>query len=312
VESTDKQYFELLKTEIVRVMQQTNAGISSHIEDWKGQDITEFQDDLRQKVNTYFSEKWFYNHFKSFHTNLPRIDSLNILSKYAGYMDWLEFKHKNRDKLVEVIEQKGSNRIFYLLPAIAVIVFVLIMTVIKTASITTYRFCFIDRDSKRPLTNSNLQVTLLPDNESPVRLQCDSGGCFTWRTGQQRIRFAVEAPYYFSDTIIRALSKARKTEEIQLKVNDYALMIHYFSNSKVDDWQRRRDQLDNIIADSAYICEVFNMGTVGMALYDKREFINKLTMPVRSLKNIRILNTEYLHDKIVVLRFTQERSENDE
>lgn len=311
MESADKQYFELLKTEIVRIMQETNAGISSRIEDWKGQDIIEFQDDLRQRVNAYFSEKWFYNHFKSSNKNLPRIDSLNILCRYAGYIDWLEFKHRNIDRLVEIVEQKGSNRIFYLLPVIAVIGFAAIMIIIKMGSIATYRFCFVDSDSKMPLNSANLQVTLLLNNESPVRLKCDSGGCFSWRTGQQRISFAIEAPYYFSDTITRNLSRKQRTEEIQLKANDYALMIHYFSNSKIDDWKKRRDQLDIIIADNAYICEVFKEGSTGMALYDKGEFINKLTMPVQSLKNIKILTTEYLHDKIVLLRFTQEQVENE-
>lgn len=306
METTDKQYFELLKTEIVKVMQQTNAGISNHTEDWKGQDIIEFQDDLRQKVNAYFSEKWFYNHFKTETEKLPRIDSLNILSRYVGYIDWSEFKHKNRDKLVVVIEHKGSNRIFYLLPVMAIIAFALILAVIKIGSITTYRFCFIDKDSKKPINNSNLEVTLLLNNESPIRLQCDSAGCFTWRTGQQRIRFTVAAPYYYPDTITRNLSKARKTEEIQLKINDYALMLHYFSNSKVDDWKRRREQLDNIIADSAYICEVFKQGMLGMELYNKEEFIDLLTIPTSSLRNIRIIEMLYTNEKVTAIRFIQE------
>lgn len=306
MESTDQQYFELLKTEIVSIMQQTNAGISSRIEDWKGQDIIEFQDDLRQKVNAYFSEKWFYNHFKSPNVNLPRIDSLNILCRYVGYIDWSEFKHKNSDKLVVVIEPKGSNRIFYLLPVMAIIAFVLILAVIKIGSITTYRFCFVDKDSKEPINNSNLEVTLMLNNESPVRLNCDSGGCFTWRTGQQRIMFAVEAPYYFPDTITRNLSKALKTEEIQLKINDYALMIHYFSNSKVDDWKRRREQLNNIISDSAYICQVINKGIMGMELYNKEEFIDMLTIPTSRLKNIRIIEMLYTNEKVTTIRFLQE------
>jgi len=40
-----------------------------------------------------------------------------------------------------------------------------------------------------------------------------------------------------------------------------------------------------------------------MELFTKWEFIDKMTMPSHSLKNIEILNTKYFGDKIVVLRF---------
>jgi hypothetical protein len=56
VEVIERQYFELLKTKIVEVMQRSNAGISRNMEDWKGKDIFEFQEDLQRKVNEYFSE----------------------------------------------------------------------------------------------------------------------------------------------------------------------------------------------------------------------------------------------------------------
>jgi len=305
VEDKERQYFELLKTEIIKVMQQTNAGISSNIEDWKGQDIIEFQEDLRLKVNAYFSEKWFYNHFKTMNEKLPRIDSMNILCRYTGYTDWSEFKYKNSDKITIIVEHKGSNRVFYLLPVLAVVVFILIWTIIKLGTITTYRFCFIDSDSKEPIRNSHIQVTLLLENESPLQLVCDSG-CFTYRTGQQRIKFLVNAPYYYPDTIIRYLKKSGKSEEIQLKINDYALMIYYFSNSKVDDWKKRREQLNNIIADNAYICQIFNKGLIGLELYNKEEFIDLLTIPTSGLKNIEIIEMLYTNDKITSIRFTKE------
>ena len=286
-------------------MQHANAGISRNIEDWKGQDIIEFQEDLQLKVNEYFSEKWFYNHFKKYNENLPRIDLLNILSRYAGYIDWSEFKFKNKDKLVIIIEHKGSNRIFYLLPAIALIVFISVWAIIKLGSITTHKFCFIDKDSKEPIRSTKIEVTLFYDNESPVQQVCDAEGCFTIKTGDQKIKFLVKAPYYFPDTITRILNKAKRNEEIQLKLNDYALMIFYFSNSKVNDWKKRRAQLDKIIADSAYICQVFNKGMKGMELYNKKEFIDMLTIPTSGLQNIEIIDMLYRDEKITTIRFIQ-------
>jgi len=306
VEAIDRQYFELMKAKIVEVMQQTNVGISRNIEEWKGQEIIEFQEDLQLKVNEYFSEKWFYSHFKTYNERLPRIDLLNILSRYTGYLDWSEFKHKNRNNINIINDYKGSNKLFYLLPGIVLLTIAIALAIIKAGSITSYTFCFVDKDTKEPVKNSKIEVALLSDDESPVQQICNSDGCFTFRTGKQKIRFLVKAPYYFPDTITRILNKAKKTEEIPLKMNDYALMIFYFSNSYVNDWNKRREQLNKIIADSAYICQVYNKSRLGMELYNKKEFVDMLTMPTSGLKNIEIIEMLYTDKKITTIRFMQE------
>jgi hypothetical protein len=303
VDTLERQYFDLLKTKIVEVMQQTYAGIGRNMQDWKGQEIIDFQDDLQQKVNAYFSEKWFYNHFKNDNRKLPRIDLLNILSQYTGYTDWSAFKYKNRDKITLIIRQKGSNKIFYLLPGIALMVFIITFVVIKTGSVATYTFCFIDRDTKDAVKNTTMEVTVLYDNESPLHLECSPDGCFTYKTGDPKIKFVVQAPYYKTDTIVRILNKAARNEEISLALNDYALMINYFFHSKVADWKNRKEQLDRIIADSAYICQVFNRGMLGMELYNKKEFIDLLTIPTNSLQQIEIIEILYTKEKITTLRF---------
>jgi hypothetical protein len=81
-------------------------------------------------------------------------------------------------------------------------------------------------------------------------------------------------------------------------------MINYFSNSKVDAWKKRREQLDLIISDSAYICQVFYRGSMGMELYNKKEFIDLLTIPAGSLQHIEIKEMLYSEDKITTIRFT--------
>jgi hypothetical protein len=42
---------------------------------------------------------------------------------------------------------------------------------------------------------------------------------------------------------------------------------------------------------------------VGTELYNKQEFIDKLTMPTGSLKHIEILDTKFRKNKIMILRF---------
>lgn len=287
-------------------MQQTNSGISRSIEDWRGQEIAQFQEDLQHKINEYISEKWFYNHFKTYGNKLPRIDLLNILSRYIGYIDWSEFKHKNSGHVSASIIPRDSNKVFYLLPVIALIIFIIAWVIIKTGSVATYRFCFVDKDSKEPISGEGIEVAVLYDNESPLQQKCNPEGCFTYKTGQQKIKFLVKAPYYFPDTITRILNKHRKNEEIQLTVNNYAMMIFYISNSKVNDWKRRREQLEKIIADSAFIYQVHHKGMMGMELYNKMEFIDMLTMPAAGLKHFEIIDMLYKDEKITSLRFTQD------
>ena len=89
------QYFGLLKQRIVETMQRSYPGISDNIGDWKGQEIIDFQEELRRRVNEHLSEKWFYLHMKSGRDKLPRIDTLNLLSRFAGYADWNDFVYKN-------------------------------------------------------------------------------------------------------------------------------------------------------------------------------------------------------------------------
>ena len=89
-----------------------------------------------------------------------------------------------------------------------------------------------------------------------------------------------------------------------LEPDDYALMIQYFSMMKVDDWEKRRSKLNEMIDDGAMICQVLNdKDASGVALYNKQEFINKLTIPSGSLKNINVLKTQFKDGKIMVLRF---------
>ena len=74
----ESKYFELLKRRIVEEMKQSFPEIPDSIMDWKGQNILDFQSELRIKVHENISEKWFYTHMKSNNGKLPRIESLNL------------------------------------------------------------------------------------------------------------------------------------------------------------------------------------------------------------------------------------------
>jgi hypothetical protein len=142
------------------------------------------------------------------------------------------------------------------------------------------------------------------DGESPDHHLVDDQGRFYFKTDKSKIKLVVKSPYYKIDTIIRIVRKLNRNEVVMLEPDDYALMIQYFSLMKVDDWEKRRNRLNEMIDDNAMICQVFNdKEASGVALYNKQEFIDKLTIPSSSLKNIDVLRTQFKDGKIMVLRF---------
>ena len=90
----------------------------------------------------------------------------------------------------------------------------------------------------------------------------------------------VKAPYYLTDTITRTLRKFKHHEQISLNADYYALMISYFSQSDVNSWEKRREQLAGILSEDAIIYQFPDkIAGSALALYNKQEFIDKITMP---------------------------------
>lgn len=165
----------------------------------------------------------------------------------------------------------------------------------------TFSFCFIDQDRNRPITKIPIDIIILNNEESPFYSKSDSTGCFTWKTKDDFIRFVVQSPYHKTDTIYRIASSDRR-EDVHIKTDDYALMLHYYANGKVNDWKNRRKELSRIIANDATIFQVLPQ-RLGIEMYAKDEFINKLTTPTQSLKSIEIIESRRLNGQIVKLKF---------
>jgi len=92
----DLLHFEQLKKDVQAQYLKEYTPSYDDISKWKGIDIIYFQEDLRKKAKGNISEKSFYTYFKNSPvTKLPRIDMLTLLSVYAGYNSWYEFKKQH-------------------------------------------------------------------------------------------------------------------------------------------------------------------------------------------------------------------------
>lgn len=292
------KYFTLLKQNISEKFSENNAA-PLNIEDWKGETITTFQEDVFVKTKTSVSEKWFYTYFKNDVKKLPRIDMLNILCKYIGYKNWGDFIANNKVEGTGVTSKKKNKAALFLIFLLTALTLIIYFFTIK--SYNHFEFCFVDEDRNTAITKTPLNITVLQENESPIHIKTDSLGCFSYKTKDQNIEFIVDSPYHKTDTIYRSIEK-NENRIVKLKTDDYALMLHFYSNGNKSDWVKRKNQLSHLFDEKVIIYRIFK-NNIGVELYSKDDFINQLTIPTSTLKNIEILDKVYKHDKIVKLKF---------
>ncbi len=307
-------YFYLLKEAVLEKYQAEFPHWDKSIHEFKGREIANFQDQLQREVQGRVSEKWFYTHLKPrVNEKLPRVDMLDMLSVFVGYLNWDDFKGKHKidpPQAETAVKTKNiqpaspvRKNLSIALAGGAFILLALLAWANTANSVYDYQVCFLDADKKTPVIDRPIEVILLKENESPFSKKASNDGCVNFTTEDREITFVIKAAYYQTDTIRRQLRQESTVEYIDLKTDDYALMIHLVSTGNIDDWKKRRAQLDQMFVDDAVIFQVAADGETGMEMYNKSEFINKLTMPINSLKNIKILNTEHRGDRIVKLRF---------
>ncbi|MDW3649048.1 MAG: hypothetical protein R8P61_18400 [Bacteroidia bacterium] len=312
MQEQDVLYFQQLKKEVEKVFKERQPACDRSIHEWKGQDILNFQEDLQTQVKGRISEKWFYTHMRERENKrLPRIDMLNLLSEYAGYKSWQEFNYQHKGLALSDSSLTLGNK-KWLLPLIGIFLAICGLSIWAfSGPEKTYSFCFKDGTTGESIIDPLLEVVLLEEGQSPRKLNCDKKGCLKVKAAARELRFVVSAPYYHSDTILRELEGSNGSEDIDLRSDDYAMMIHYFSSNKEEDWKKRRDILAEIFAEHARVFQVSPNNALGMELFNKEEFINKLTTPIQSLGQIEVLETQYDKGKIVSMRFIQKENRDE-
>ncbi|MFK8006643.1 MAG: hypothetical protein AB8H03_09740 [Saprospiraceae bacterium] len=307
------EYFYQLKKELLKKYQETYPQWKRPIHDFRGKEIANFQELLEKKVNSRISEKWFYTHLKPTENNkLPRMDMLDLLSQFLGFSDWENYKNEQQI-LVENVQQlelknRGKSSSFswkkIIIFASLFSVFALVIFSFFDEEKEICQFCFEDSDTQELIKDQVIEIEIFQKGESSIFQKTNAQGCFKWTAKSDKISFGINAPYYHSDTIARVVKNKNHQEIISLKKDDYALMIHFFSNSDFEGWEKRRQQLDQMIADDAIIFQVEKGNTMsGLDMLNKGEFIDRLTLPINSLKNIRIIHSIYQDEKIYRLRF---------
>lgn len=354
----DLIHFEHLKREIQNHFLLKHTPTSEKISDWKGLDIIYFQEDLRKKTKGTISEKSFYNYFKKTSTEkLPRIDMLNILSKYVDYDSWSDFKknHDNAEKInseqneisseeslidenndteLNILQKTNTdNQLNNLITtnikkeskitlnqkkhsiiwvSLSVTLFCIVGVLLFKDDLFSkkYTFTFIDSDRNSKIQDV-LSVRILKDNESPIMFKVKPNSPFVYITKSKTLKMVVSSPFYKTDTIYRNLQDTSENESIELKPNDYAIMLFYYSKS-IQDLKQKRRQLNRLINDDALIYQVYDNTTYGVETLDKNTYINLVTTPTTSLKNLEVIDTKMNNNKITLIKFRIKSDEDNQ
>ncbi|MDQ0477007.1 hypothetical protein [Chryseobacterium sp. MDT2-18] len=376
----DLLHFEQLKNEVQTQYLSQHTPSYDNISKWKGIDIIYFQEDLRKIAKGNISEKSFYTYFKNSPvTRLPRIDMLNILSIYAGYVSWYDFKKKHlfaneilkeledsdenpeaelenhpenaentlqQTRIIQkqdisahnpaettteksdlqisntdnqnIKEKKGTFTTYdtteqkstisivkkYIWLGISAILAVLVGLLVFKEELFSKKFYYSFVDADRNTTiNAELQVQILKENESPILYNAKPNEAFVYTTKSKNLTMVVSSPYYKTDTIRRNLETAPEAETIELKPNDYAIMLFYYSKS-IKDLKKKRESLNYLISDDALIYQVYDNETYGVETMDKQRYINLVTLPSTSLENLQVIDTRNdKNNKIIMIKF---------
>lgn len=318
MQSQDLTYFNELKKEVIRVFLEGNPVLNEDVTAWSGYEITMFQEDFMQKLKAGFSEKWFYTYFKNESDKLPRIDMLNMMSRYAGYANFCDFKDRKNsiqsltadepevsvpEKPIVSDKEKGGFNLSKRTGLIAAMVLLPVagwglLQQLKPAQ-NEFRFCFLEKSNGQP-PKTPLFITVLLENESPLQFQTDSLSCFKYTTENESIKFVVQSAFHEPDTIVRNID-SKSDEQIHLRSNDHALMLKYYTSGDVKNWEKRRSNLNRLIADDADIYRFFP--NQGISVYNKNEFINQLTLPTDNIDQMEIIETRIRDGQIVLIKF---------
>ncbi len=294
----DLELFQQLLEQVALKFGERHHPSSAEIREWKGQDISDFQKDLRLSTRSTISEKWFYNYVKNTPEKLPRVDILNLLTTYVGYANWNAFKAR---KGADPFKKKPTaiwRKVYLGLTVLTAIGF---LTYAFSPKSRTVHFCFLDAAKKEPITALPIDLIILNDGESPSYHKTDSLGCFRLETKEQHVQFIAKSPYYKTDTIYKSVHD-NTSHQVRLQTDDYALMLRYYTGNNVKDWTSRRGELYKLIAEDAIIFELLPY-QIGVELYSKQQFIDKLSVPTKTLQKLEIVETAHKDGQVIKLKF---------
>lgn len=306
---TELEKFQELKQKVLLKYQEHHPFFQGTWKTFSSQDIQNLIGLIEEKCKQTISEKWIYTHLKPETNNkIPRKDMLNILSEFVGFSGWDEFTFE--EKIVHAIEVTQSEKSKISKKWLLLLFIPLALAVV---------FLSKKEDSKPKIIQLNNEYTNEKVNAEEVKvfevkdstkqeLEIKEGKVQVSNNGNEKSKLVIESPFYLPKTIVINPNGTTKEppKRIDLKPDDYAMMLKAFMLSDIKDWQTRKEQLNKILSDNLEVI-VMLKDDLGAEYFNKSEFSQKLIVPTASLKKMKIVEIKNdANDKIQFIRIKQE------
>ncbi|WP_374540210.1 hypothetical protein [Flavobacterium sp.] len=302
---TELELFYQLKEQVLRQYKESHPYFMGNWKSFTSQDILNLIDDIQCQTKQTISEKWIYTHLKpEVNVKLPRKDMLAILCSYAQCGSWEEFTFKSLQLQPPTQEQakpvsKPTFTYFYF--AIGGLLLLGLLGTVwwfggksnKKESLQLQNSYTKDTVAKKEIKAYVIEDTIeKPIDLDPTKME------FTKPT-----QVVLKSPFYEPKKVVVQPNEPLTT--IELKPNDYALILKAFMKSDIKNWQIRKQQLQKILADELEVI-ILLPNNLGAEYFNKEEFAQKLIIPSPSLKKMTIVELQQNDQKrITFIRITQ-------
>lgn len=305
---TELEQFQELKDKVLLKYQEQYPFFQGTWKTFSSQDIQNLIGLIEVQCKQTISEKWIYTHLKpETNSKIPRKDMLNILSQFVGYSGWDEFTFE--EKVFESKEPKEVTKSktkfwFALLLLIFGIAIIFIYFYKKEAPKS--KVIELNNEFTNEKINSN-EVKVYEVNDSVSKSLEIKEGKIQVSNDDMKTKLVIKSPFYKTKTIdLNANGEVSESNKIDLKPDDYAMMLKAFMVSDIKDWKTRKEQLDKILSDNLEVM-VMLKDNLGAEYFNKTEFSQKLIIPTATLRKMKIIEIEKeTNQKIKFIRITQE------
>ncbi|MDP9957750.1 hypothetical protein J2X97_003422 [Epilithonimonas hungarica] len=238
-------------------------------------------------------------------TKVPASEAINNLqekvTKPLVSIDNQAFDEINQNINLNSEKQNFLKRYLWLGISAFLFAVVLILVFYDNLFYKKYTYAFTDADRNSSI-KGELDVKIIRENESPILFKVKPNSKFVYETKSKNLKMVISSPFYRTDTVTRDLTSAPSSENIELKPNDYAIQLYYYSKSIID-FKKKTSELNKLISDNALIYQVVDSDIYGIETMDKQKYISLVTLPTTSLENLEVIDSQMKNGKIVMIKF---------
>lgn len=299
---TELEMFFQLKQSVLETYRKQHPYFTGSWKTFSSQDIFNLIDAIQRKTKQSVSEKWIYTHLKPEHNEkLPRKDMLDILSQYVGLSGWDEFRFQFQEPTVSkeaVVNSTSGNSKAYYVIGIGLILIIAALFLKNT---------FVNQKKTIELKDTFTKEKIAPEEVKAFVVEDSVEKAIPIKNGvlevSKKAKVVLKSPFYERKQI--TVSSNSEAQIIELKPDDYGMMLKAFMQSDIKDWETRKSQLGMILSDNLEVM-VMLKDNLGVEYFDKKEFTQQLIVPTPSIRKLKIVVLEKDNEnKISLIRLIQ-------